>query len=744
MSPGAWPMLPASFPIAGLAAWALAAWAATAQPWLGLELEAAPDGRVVVAGVHPEGPAAGRLDPGEAVTALVGRRGGHVPLLPQDLWPDPDLLPDEAFQAFAARQARLHALLTAGEVGLVRAGGEPVWLRVAPARPVEAVPLVFWVLGGYGVAGLTVAAWAAGTRRSPRASRPLLAAAAGFLLLCLALGLLAARAPGLPPEELRLLRQAYHLGGILFAAGLLALLWGFPRPLGRPWLPALAGGWALVWWLGAWVVDLPGHDLLVLSTGLGLALLGAVTVQLLASREDPTDRAMVLWLLLALLPAAAVAVPFYLFVVPGVPLAQVPWPLEVGLGAGLLVLAGSALAVARFRLQEVERWWTETWVWLFGGVMVLVLYLVVTWLFPPLVPLAPFLALAAAGWLYFPLRRLVRGLFYPGVPAPPLGEGLPHRVLETAAARGPAAERAWRALLDELFQPLHMESLPPPRGGTENRPRRPALIEEGRAMLVPGLDGGGYRLGLPGRGTRLYGQADRELAEAVHDLVMRLAEGLEEERRGAVQERRRILADLGQGVGRRLRVLVQRCEGSPAGRIAREALHALEEVIHSTREPGVREALTEAAGRWRGQAEERLAARGVALRWHFDPALEGVVLGGVDLLHLGRILQEAVSNAMRHARPSRVEVALERRGGWLELRIANDGVRPASGGEPGLGGQGLSNMRRRARELEGALRLEEGEGRFTVTVSVPLPPPTGEPDLAAEAGAACEREGSQP
>ncbi len=739
MSMRAWVALPTL----GLAAWALAAWVATAHPWLGLELRAGLEGQIVVADVHPGGPAAGRLRPGEQVTALVGRQGRILPLVPQDLWPDPDLLPDDAFQAFAARQGRLHALLRRGEVGLVLAGGETVWLRVVPERPLEAVPLVFWLLGGYGVAGLAVVAWAAGTGRSSRAARALLVAAAGFLLLCLALGLLAARTLGLPPEELRLLRQAYHLGGILYAAGLIVLLWGFPRPLGKPWLPALATGWALTWWLAAWVAELPGHDLQVLSTVLGLALIGTVVLQLLASREDPTDRAMVLWLLLAMLPAAAVAVPFYLFVVPGVPLAQVAWPLEVGLGAGLLVLVGGALAVARFRLQEVERWWTEAWIWLFGGVMVLALYLAVAWLFPPLVPLAPFLALAAAGWLYFPLRSFLWSLFYPGVPAPPLGEGLPHRVLEAAAGSGAAAERAWRTLLDELFQPLHMEALPGSPEGGLGAVARPVLLEEGRAMLVPGLQGAGYRLGLPGRGTRLYGEADRELAESVYDLVVRLAAGLEEERRGAVQERQRILADLGRGVGRRLRVLVQRCEGSPAGRIAREALHALEEVIHSTREPGGREALVAAAERWRGQAQERLAACGVALRWRFDPALEGVVLGGVDLLHLGRILQEAVSNAIRHARPRWVEVSLEQRDGWLELRIANDGVRPAADSGHGLGGQGLSNMGRRARELGGALRLEEGEGRFIVTVAVPLPHQAAESDPAA-AEAPSEPEGMQP
>ncbi|RMD78396.1 MAG: hypothetical protein D6809_05920 [Gammaproteobacteria bacterium] len=609
-------------------------------------------------------------------------------------------------------------------------------LPVLARRPWRAVPGVFWLLGAFGLAGVTVAAWAAGTGRSPGPARWLLLAGAGYLLLCLAMGLIAGRGLGLPGHRLWLLRQAYHLGNNLYALSLLALLWGFPRPLGRRWLLGLLLAWVLFCWANEWWgwVDLPGHDVLLQVGVLGAAAFGALGAQLLAARADPGDRALVLWLLLAQLPLLAVAMPFYFFL-QDPHLALGPAALEAGLGAALLVLAGCALAVARFRLQEVERWWTETWIWLTGGALVLGLYLAVSWLLPPLVPLAPFVALAVAGWLHQPLRRLLWRLFYPGVPAPPLGEGLPHRVLEVAAAEGPAAERLWRNLLDELFQPLHMESLPPaPLSGG---PAMPQVVEEGRALLVPALRGGGYRLGLPGRGTRLYGRADRELAGAVHDLVVRLAQGLEEQRRGAVRERQRILADLRQGVERRLRVLAQRCEGTPAARIVAEALQALEEVIHSTREPGAREPLVEAAGRWRAQVEERLAPRGLRLGWRVDPALEGVVLGGLDLLHLGRILQEAVSNALRHARPSRVEVALERRGGFLTLRVSNDGVVPRADEPHGLGGQGLSNMGRRARELGGVLRLEEVGGCFTVTVDVPLP--AGEAARAAgprEAGEA--------
>ncbi len=85
-----------------------------------------------------------------------------------------------------------------------------------------------------------------------------------------------------------------------------------------------------------------------------------------------------------------------------------------------------------------------------------------------------------------------------------------------------------------------------------------------------------------------------------------------------------------------------------------------------------------------------------------------------------RVAQEAVSNAMRHASPTRVTIAVRPAGpGTLEVCVADDGG-PA-GGAPG-GGFGLKNMRERAESLGGDFNVQKsGAGREGWRVQVRLP-----------------------
>jgi signal transduction histidine kinase len=65
-----------------------------------------------------------------------------------------------------------------------------------------------------------------------------------------------------------------------------------------------------------------------------------------------------------------------------------------------------------------------------------------------------------------------------------------------------------------------------------------------------------------------------------------------------------------------------------------------------------------------------------------------------------RVVQEAVTNARRHARPDRVDVLLDYTGAALRVVVSDDG--PASGAAPGAG-QGLTGMRERVTLLGGTL-----------------------------------------
>jgi signal transduction histidine kinase len=88
-----------------------------------------------------------------------------------------------------------------------------------------------------------------------------------------------------------------------------------------------------------------------------------------------------------------------------------------------------------------------------------------------------------------------------------------------------------------------------------------------------------------------------------------------------------------------------------------------------------------------------------------------------------RILQESITNAIRHAGPARVTVSLTYGPDELELRVADDGRGPPDAGHGADRGQGIVGMRERAALLGGELTAgPRPGGGFQVQASLPLPP----------------------
>jgi signal transduction histidine kinase len=89
--------------------------------------------------------------------------------------------------------------------------------------------------------------------------------------------------------------------------------------------------------------------------------------------------------------------------------------------------------------------------------------------------------------------------------------------------------------------------------------------------------------------------------------------------------------------------------------------------------------------------------------------------------HLEQILREALTNTARHAGACRVRVSLVLAPDELDLVVADDGCGPTGAIDEGGGGQGLRNMRERARRLGGRLVMDPSSGGGTrVTLAVPL------------------------
>jgi signal transduction histidine kinase len=114
---------------------------------------------------------------------------------------------------------------------------------------------------------------------------------------------------------------------------------------------------------------------------------------------------------------------------------------------------------------------------------------------------------------------------------------------------------------------------------------------------------------------------------------------------------------------------------------------------------------------------------GVQVSLAVAPSMEGTHVQSATASHLLRIMDEAITNAIRHGEAREARVSLARDDSLLSLSIEDDGVGFETSAVPALGDgrYGLRFMRERAAELGGELELTSVPGRGTrVMVRIPL------------------------
>jgi len=118
--------------------------------------------------------------------------------------------------------------------------------------------------------------------------------------------------------------------------------------------------------------------------------------------------------------------------------------------------------------------------------------------------------------------------------------------------------------------------------------------------------------------------------------------------------------------------------------------------------------LSHAIAEWKADIGQRLAAAQMSLHWSFTYDRD-LPLTVTQWSGLTRILRELVSNAIYHAKASRLQVEGSLHEGRLLLWIADDGKgRDPSKWSHGLG---LGGVRKRVRGLGGAVRWRENSPR---------------------------------
>ena len=193
-----------------------------------------------------------------------------------------------------------------------------------------------------------------------------------------------------------------------------------------------------------------------------------------------------------------------------------------------------------------------------------------------------------------------------------------------------------------------------------------------------------------------------------------------------LKERERIMADIHDGVGGYLVSALSIAEASSSGgsKLVSQTIHqALDElrIVIDSLDPDEQN-LSQMLAAFRYRYDQRLESRGIEVKWKFDQFEHLDQVSLEKSLQLLRILQELVTNVIKHAQADEIMVqvyikSFEDDEKICELSVSDNGIGFDTGESVG---RGLGNLKRRAEAIGGVVTFPFQETGTSVNLVFPL------------------------
>lgn len=671
---------------------------ATNTQWLGIKFAPHKKG-LVVTEVHQDGPSHSNLKKGDIITGIKSPTHQTIPVKGLDIMEDPyDLELYSEFENFFERQEAIYERLENSPIFLVGNNKQEVNITPKSSRPFETLPFSFWYQLVCGSLGLLIGVSVFAFRQNEIATRCFALSGIGLMIIISAAAMYSSRELAIDGDIFYQLTLANQYGTVLFIAFGSAVIFYSPRRLST--LPVatilfcLYCLFALLHTLGVWQT---------LNAGIRFPIFFYIVLITLSAifswrntRGRPTSRAILKWML------------FSWFV--GIALFQALRLIPVALGFGsiipqaaawtalLFIYMGIAFGLIRYRLFNLDRWVLKAWFWIFSGLAVYGLDLLLVSQLDLSNSLSITISLAAIGWIYFPIRQILWGRFSLGLKRIDY-ENLVPEIIEMVLTPDPHADldKNWQSLLQKIFSPLEIRE-------HKSLQQDIRITRNGFGLFLPALPGGSS-LELTGanRADRLFNPNDVRFSNAAWDVFNRAFEYRQAFEQGAEMERLRIARDLHDDVAARLLTLAHRTEDPGYGKLARQALRALRDTIYSLG-PNKALPLDDLLADLRYEIQQRLDAIEINLIWNISGGIENISLKPRQHINLHRIMQELITNIINHTNTKEVDILVVIKKASFHLTVSDNGS--CGNIEQWILGKGINNIKSRAQELGGEVRWE--------------------------------------
>mgnify|MGYP000149007383 FL=1 len=600
-------------------------------------------------------------------------------------------------QQFFIKQSQVHQLMSQHQHIFLQSGDHssstPYPVNIQPKRTLRDLPFEFWFQLAVSSIGFLLGCWIWALRPNEIAPRVFALLNAAYPVFAFSAAIYSTRDLALNAELFRVLVAINTGGALLYGCALISLFLVYPKQLIRTqWL------WAIpIFFSGWWLLDtlflLPepsmGGDLPVTLQMLGAIL--CMVWQWRANRHDPRAKVALRWFALWILVSSGA----FVFLVQSTQLLDIQLNMSQAYSFGffLFVTIGIAIGLKRYQLFSLDRWAFGILYWLAGAILLVLLDAFLVMMLSPLMSLS--LAILICGLIWLPVRGWLQARL---LQRKKLSDSeLFERILQVSfAVNEQERQLQWKALLNDLFQPLNLE--------ISEHENNSQIEDNGLVMYTPQVAGlAAMRLSYPQQGRRLFNAYDQQLVQNLLPFLAQAVESRVAYDNGVREERHRIARDLHDDLGAKLLSGLYQKDVDQAKQAIRQAIAEMRTIVNGLLGTGVE--LNVVLQEFEHEVVTRLQSCGIELNWQQNLGDVPITLSYAQYRHYISMLREIISNIMKYANAQSVIIEISLLDSQLVSVICDDGN--GFDGETNQSeGNGLKNLRERATELSATLHFQ--------------------------------------